>query len=53
MDTGHLRSLIIESNDIMICLTEQGNTWVTEKYNLVVLLKNKSYMQNVSKIILG
>ena len=41
MYTVHRRTLPIESNVILIGLTEQGKTWVTENYELIVVLKKE------------
>ena len=50
MYTGHRRTLSNVPNDILIGLTDQGKTWVTNHYKLIVLLNN-SYMKNASEIM--
>ena len=39
MYSGHRRTFSMMSNDILIGLTEQEKTWVTENNKLIVLLK--------------
>ena len=40
MYTGHHRTLAKVSKDILIGLTDSGNTLITKHYKLIVLLKN-------------
>ena len=44
MSTGHRRTLAKVSNGILIGLTDQGKTYVTKYYKLIVLL-NKSFYE--------
>ena len=41
--TGHRRTLAKVSNDIIIGLSDQGKTYVTEYYKLIVLLNKLFY----------
>ena len=43
MSTGHRRTLSKVSNDILIGLKDQGKTWETKYYKLIVLLDKLLY----------
>ena len=43
MYTGHRRTLAKVSNGILIGLTDQGKTYVTKYYKLIVLLNKLFY----------